>query len=481
MKNSKSSASDYLIFTSGAGRFALPATCVQEILYPHAVTPLPFVPACVDGLINIEGTIAVQIDFSNMLGQAQYHGKELILINTGRALCALKIDGVLGRTSIQHQNIRPVITDEYTTFHAELDNIKPEFFIGVATHNDTTILIVDHQRIGQLVQAGAMQQDGEGMLGKVENRDDQEEEMTIPCLIVISGKERYAFELSGIIEIIKAGICTPIPDAPDYLKGFHLVRDQALPVIDLLTLMQQPDPETTKLWIIVIERDNVRYGLLVNTTEGIEHFPLESYEPIVDSDSNLSGLFVYQEKTTILLSPKRIVNEEIFDVLSRHADFHTEHNTQVAEETERYLQVSICENRYAIPIEHVKRVTQFFPMEQISDANDSIRGAIDIDGSIIPVLALEKALSLQHLVSQGEYVIVSSSNAANNNTASSNQQEWAICVDIAQGLVDIPSAHIKRMPHGNSRFVNGVAHIDETLVSLLNFSQLEFSIQENSQ
>jgi chemotaxis signal transduction protein len=342
------------------------------------------------------------------------------------------------------------------------------------------MLIVDHQRVGQLVQAGAMPQDGEGILGKVESRGDQEEEMTIPCLIVISGKERYAFELSGIIEIIEAGICTPIPGAPDYLKGFHLVRDQALPVIDLLTLMQQPEIEKQKSWVIIIERDNVRYGLLVNVIEGIEHFPLDSYEPIVDSDSNLSGLFVYQEKTTILLSPKRIVDEEKFQILSHHADFHTENNVQSVEETERYLQVSICDNRYAIPIDHVKRVAQFFPMEEISDANDSIRGAIDIDGSIIPVLALEKALSLQNLVDQGEYVIVSNG-AVNNNTSSNSQQEWAICVDAAQGLVDIPSSHIKRMPHGNSHFVNGVAHLDETLISLLNFSQLEFSIQENSQ
>ena len=480
MKKSEPSVSDYLVFTSGAGRFALPATCVLEILYPHAVTPLPFVPACIDGLINIEGTIAVQIDFSNMLDHTQYHGKELVLINTGRTLCALKVDSVLGKRSIQHQNIRPVITDEYTTFHAELDNIKPEFFIGVATQNDTTMLIVDHQRIGQLVQAGAISQDGEGMLGKVDNHDDAEEEMTIPCLIVISGNERYAFELSGIMEIIEAGACTPIPSAPNYLKGFHLVRDQALPVIDLLSLMEQPESEKSKIWIIIIERNNIRYGLLVNTIEGIEHFPLESYEPIVDNDSNLSGLFVYQEKTTILLSPKRIVSEEIFDILSSHANFDTENNAQVVEEAERYLQVSICENRYAIPIEHVKRVAQFFPMEQISDAKDTIRGAIDIDGSIIPVLALEKALALNHLVEQGEYVIVSNS-ATNHSTTGNNQQEWAICVDVVQGLINIPSANIKRMQHGSSHFVNGVAHIDETLISLLNFSQLDFSIPENSQ
>ena len=104
-----------------------------------------------------------------------------------------------------------------------------------------------------------------------------------------------------------------------------------------------------------------RSGLLVNAIEGIVNFPLESYEPIVDTESNLSGLFIYQEKTTVLLSPKRIVHDEILDILSQHATFQPKDLVSTVEETERYLRVSICEKTYAIPLENVKRVAQFFP------------------------------------------------------------------------------------------------------------------------
>ncbi|MBK8288450.1 MAG: chemotaxis protein CheW [Cellvibrionales bacterium] len=94
MKSPELITSHYLTFTSGTSCFAVPADCVQEILCLHTVTPLPFVPECIDGLVNIEGKIAVQVNFSHLHGQAHHKGKELILIDTGRSLCALKVDEV---------------------------------------------------------------------------------------------------------------------------------------------------------------------------------------------------------------------------------------------------------------------------------------------------------------------------------------------------------------------------------------------------
>lgn len=435
MKSPELTSDYHLVFTSGTERFALPASCVQEILYPHEVTPLPFVPAYIDGLINIEGTIAIQISFARLNNIIAANSKELVLIDTGRALCALAVDTVIGRIVLETNN-----TDN------DNDNITQ----------------VDPQYIGQLIQAGTVPQAGEGILGKINEQDNFEEDMYIPCLVVSANQERYAFELSGIIEVIEAGNCTPIPGAADYLKGFHLVRDQALLVIDLLAMIGQPISILEKGWIIIVEREDFRYGFFVNVIEGIVHFPLDSYEPITENESNLSGLFVYQEQTTVLLSPKRIVHDDVFDILSRHTTLHTQDEVAKQEEQERYLQVTICEASYAIPITSVKRITQMFPMEDINDVQGNIRGAINMNGSIIPVLDMERALNLQSFFEQSEYVIVGN-----------NQQEWAICVDTAHGMVSVPSSHIKRMANSNSGFVNGVARIDEQLVPLLDFSIME--------
>lgn len=470
MKKTEQLAGDYLLFTDGHGQFALPSSCVQEILYPHAVTPLPFVPLCIDGLINVEGNIAVQVNFAELTGQnAHSSGKELILINTGRARCALKVDGVIGRIVLQENAIQPFNPAAQAEAHTGITQIEQELLCGEAVYENQGIFIVDYLRIGRLVQAGTVVDEGVGMLGKVDDHNRLEEQEYIACLVVRTGNERYTFELNGIMEIIEAGICTPIPGAPDYLKGFHLVRDTALLIIDLPTIIGHRQLNTQDAgWIIVIERDGIRYGFLVEQIEGIEHFPLNSYQPLFDTNSHLSGLFVYNDMTTMLLSPDRIVSKEVFEVLSRYAAYHADEEELLVEQTERYLQVRICDGRYAIPIDYVKRVTQFFPMEKTHDSSGRIRGAIDIDGRIIPVLALETALTLSEFVEQGEYVIVGS-----------HQEEWAICVDTAHRIVDIPVSQISRMSQGDSRFVNGIAHVDEQLVSLLDFSLLHNHSETN--
>jgi purine-binding chemotaxis protein CheW len=159
------------------------------------------------------------------------------------------------------------------------------------------------------------------------------------------------------------------------------------------------------------------------------------------------------------------VHDDVFEVLSRHITSHVSDSSNHQEELERYLRVTMYEADYAIPVEYVRRITEFFPMENISNAQGNIRGAINMNGNIIPVLDMERALNLQSFFDQNEYVIVGN-----------NQQEWAICVDAAHGLVDVPASKVQRMhQQGSNSFVNGVVRIDEQLIPLLDFSIMETS------
>lgn len=466
MKNASESAGqqeDFLLFTDGQGTYALPSRQVQEILYPHPVTPIPFVPSCIDGLVNIEGTIAVQADMAHLSGAGHIsRGRELILVETGRSLCALKVDAVLSRLSVAANAVRWFRGGEEASLGVGVDGIERELFAGEMSEGGQTVFILDVARIGRLVQAGEVRDEGAGLLGKVDDRKDLEEQEHIDCLVVQCGGERYAFELAGIMEIVEAGTCTPIPGAPDYVDGFFLLREEALLVINLLAIIdRQRAGRREEGWIVVFEREGIRYGFVVDAIEGIQHFLLSTYQPVLDAHSNLSGLFVSDERTTMLLSPERIVNDSIHAALSRYAAYHAGDGELMAEQTERYLQVAIREGRYAIPIDRVRRVTRFFPMEKTHDTSGRIRGAIDLDGRIIPVLALQYGLTLDREVDDGEYVIVSH-----------GEDEWAICVDMANRIVDIPVSQISRLAQAESRFVNGIAHVEEQLVSLLDFSRL---------
>ena len=459
MKNNEDTIRDYLIFTSGTGVFALPAETVREVLYPQTVTPLPFVPPAIDGLINVEGTIAVQINFSHLHGQAHHQGKELILIDTGRALCALKADEVKGRKLVDTTSIAPFITNEYTAFHAEIDSIEADFFIGKVNTEEFSALIIDHIKIGELVQAGKPPENSKGVLAKIADSDQQEEELNISCLVIKSGKDRYALELSGIMEIVETTDCTPIPNAPDYLKGYQLVRGQALPVIDFITAITGNNQQRQYNKVVIAERNNLQYGLLIDEVDGIEEFPLDTYEPNVESNSKYSGIFIFEEKTFALISPNKILDDENFEAILSHSYQNNEAETKITEESERYLKVNIDQEYYGIPLFQVKRVAPFFPMESLENPDGIIRGAIEIDGLIIPVIALEKSLAISNGGNENEYVIIES-----------DKEQWAICVDSALGIVEIPPSQITNVAHENSQLIDRIANIEEKLIPLLDFS-----------
>ena len=78
--------------------YGINTACVCEVLQPTLVTPLPFAAEYVDGLINLGGSIVVQIDLSVKLEQARHlplDSGQLVVIEQGEGKIALHVDRVL--------------------------------------------------------------------------------------------------------------------------------------------------------------------------------------------------------------------------------------------------------------------------------------------------------------------------------------------------------------------------------------------------
>jgi len=71
------------------------------------------------------------------------------------------------------------------------------------------------------------------------------EQADIAQLIVFRiGREAFGIPIDDVREIIQAGVITPIPDSPPFVKGLINVRGDIIPTIDLsvcFSLMQQRD------------------------------------------------------------------------------------------------------------------------------------------------------------------------------------------------------------------------------------------------
>ena len=77
---------ELVIFNIGQGRYALRATSVSQVLDVVPVTPLPYAPDDVEGLVNITGAVLLKVDLGLRLGlpmrSAQPQGN-LLVVMTG--------------------------------------------------------------------------------------------------------------------------------------------------------------------------------------------------------------------------------------------------------------------------------------------------------------------------------------------------------------------------------------------------------------
>jgi chemotaxis signal transduction protein len=461
MKNSELTHQHYLIFTSSAHHFALPTHCVREIIYPHPVTPLPFVPSCIDGLINVEGDIAVQVNVATLCGtpssqqpsqQPSQQSGELILIETGRALCALRVDNVIEQAAITVQTLQETSPP-----------IDAALLCGEALYKQQRVFIIAPDCIGALVQTSPLPELGTGFLGKMEAQEHAEDNTTIACLVFSLNGDSYALALKNIIEIVEAEDFTTLPDAPACLMGFSLLRNQTLPIIDLATAIGHSTSTTERNFWLIIERHHTRYGLCISSLQGIQNFPTATFQESLDTNAFHSGLFIYQNSSTLLLNPDRIVSDALVNTLAPFITQSIDEKLAQQEDTESFLTVVLQEKTYAIPVQQVKRITPFFPMETLHNAPDTLCGAINIDGNIIPVITLDKAAPHEHHHT-GEYIVVGNAS-----------QDWAIRVDAAHHIVKVPLSKMQKSSSQEGHFLNGMAHINHELVPLLDFSFINHS------
>ena len=85
-----------LFFRSAGERFALDVAYVREIIPPQAVTPVPFVPPTVAGIINHRGTIYTLISFARLAGLGKGPESDVVLLRLPEMSVGIAVESVEG-------------------------------------------------------------------------------------------------------------------------------------------------------------------------------------------------------------------------------------------------------------------------------------------------------------------------------------------------------------------------------------------------
>jgi len=142
-----------------------------------------------------------------------------------------------------------------------------------------------------------------------ESRDQGEELLHLVTFRL--AKEEYGVAIANVQEIIRATDITPVPGAPEHVRGVINLRGKIIPVVDLRRRFALPEADHSDAQrIVVVELGPKRIGMLVDSVSQVIKVPAgvveEMPEEATGVDENyIKGIGKLDDRLIIILDLHR--------------------------------------------------------------------------------------------------------------------------------------------------------------------------------
>lgn len=471
---------EYLVISIRDQLYALPSASVDYALPPSDVTPLPFVPDYVLGLISVNESIMPLIELDSLIsgsgGSAETENQpsfkhqtrtELVVINTGRSRCALHCQRIVASVTISPADIN---CEESAEDEADAELTMLALSSGGFQFEERKASILEPDRIGHLITPRHMEQGEPGMVGS-EVKQKEEAEKQNQCLVFRMGEERFSLRLNDVLEILDLSLSESVPGAPEEIEGVQIIRGEVLVVLALKTILGLENSAIHQSPVVVIEFSGRSYGLRVDEIIGLHSYSADEAKVVPDENGDIAEVVVDGDDVIALLTPSRLISHDRRARLAPFVPTATQNKTEKEENKKSVLITMLGSQWIGIPVNIIENISEICPYESIKTrTNPMVKGALSLKGQIFPVLDSEALLGHaadDHLDdyeedNKGAWIVIGQRDKA-----------WALAVSDAQEIIDIPESQIKPVEASQARFVYALANIDGRLLSLVNTAPLE--------
>jgi purine-binding chemotaxis protein CheW len=151
-------------------------------------------------------------------------------------------------------------------------------------------------------------------------------EATREILVFVLGTEEYGVDILKVQEIRGYDKVTPIPSAPDYLKGVVNLRGIIVPIVDMRVKFRLPEVRYDQFTVVVILRFAGRViGLVVDGVSDVIGLTASEVKEaphlgsVVDS-SFIAGLATQDDRMVLLLDIEKLLSTGELNLLQRVAE-----------------------------------------------------------------------------------------------------------------------------------------------------------------
>jgi len=130
-------------------------------------------------------------------------------------------------------------------------------------------------------------------------------------LTFLVGEEEYGLDILKVQEVKGYSTITPIPNAPEFVRGVMNLRGTIIPVVDLRAKFGLSRVEYNRLNVIVVVTVKTKtVGLMVDAVSDVLNIPAEDVQPPPDFGEavhSINGLARSGDKVILLLDVDRIL------------------------------------------------------------------------------------------------------------------------------------------------------------------------------
>lgn len=465
---------DVVIFEVEGQRYALQAECVSEVLDPVPVTPLPYAPEFVDGLVNVSGFVVVQMDAAMRLEVGdrlnQQSGNVLVICNEGRAESAVHVERVITHATVADEEIA---RQDAVDLAGDEKVAGTRYLAGSFQWCDTSVLLLAAHVFSPADIFAVGEPDGEGgLLASVTgstSRGDSDNEAAgkrFSCLIVKCNGERYGLPLDEVGEVVDEFNLTILPHAPLEVSGMALLRGAPLLALSLGAMLGGAGQADLNQ-MVVVAKNGINFGLLVDEVAGIEYFADHAVQE-VESGSEIEGYLIGGDGSMIgLLGLSGLITEAHFNryrefLIKNHLEQTLRCQSDTAAAKRRMLTFRLGREQCAIALQLVERVEEYRDETGLpGSAAAGLSGVVQIQGEVVPVIDLRSEIGGEIEDKDVTFLVVRIAGGV-----------WALTVNRVERVIEIAETDIEQIKTAKTDYIAAVGRLNGRLISILTLDPL---------
>jgi len=452
---------DYLCVLAGPQRIAIPLNLVLSVEEAGPLTPLPFSPGLVEGLVMALGRVLPQMSLTQVLGEAKRDGGVLVVVAASDDVRALRVDQVAGMVQVDVQAVEPLDEDERGA--RPLVTARFEALGGEWHVLDYIRLTADQpmEPAGTASGASFVAAAGQEEPPTGPTPDDDVSEHLALLVVEIAG-ESYALPTLDIIELLIPGVVRSMPGAPVWVAG--LIDRRGAPLLALATAVLLGRPSTSGTGIaLVVEVAGVGYvGILVDRAVGIERVRHSAIHAVPQDMAGVANYFVIGSEHIVgIIDPAALtaqVGGSLAELAPRESTSTSAPIVEAALEkaSQKLLSVRVGRELFALPLDRVERIQASVVLTPLPQPGTGFDGMADVGDATVPVLDLRRRI--EH------------SGSDPNPPCALVEIEGSLvglAVDQVLRIEDIPDNAVEDIATNPALPVSHIAHSGDRLLSVL--------------